>query len=78
MLKNIAENTKTLENTKENILELERSGYSISPVSKCNGKGKVIRYNSIRGVYWFSSSRSAHMADCYFTRQRTETLYYFG
>jgi len=55
-----------IDNTKENIEELENKGYVKSPVSKPYGTNKILRYDRKRGVYWFCSNR------CYYP-QDTET-----
>ena len=47
----------TLENTKENIIDLESKGFTKSSVSKSNSINKVLRYDVKRKVYWFSSKR---------------------
>jgi hypothetical protein len=62
--------TNTLNYSQENINELEAKGYRKSSISKPYSNGKVLRYSPKRGVYWFSSRRSAHNSDCFFTRQR--------
>jgi len=65
---------ETLEYSDENIKELEDLGYTKSAVSKPYSLNKVIRYSPTRGVYWFSSSRAAHMSDCHYTRQKVVQL----
>ena len=65
---------KTLDNTDKNIKDLESQGYVKSSVSKPFNYNKVLRYDTKRMVYWFSSSTAAHMSDCFFTRQNVGTI----
>lgn len=71
---NVAEYTKTLDYLEENLKKLHKKGYIKSSVSKPYSKGKVIRYNYHKKVYWFSDRTAAHMSDCYFTQKNTRTL----
>ena len=64
----------SLRYSEENIKELEKDGYKKSSVCKPYSYGKVIRYDTERKVYWFSTSLSAYVSDCYFTQKNTKTL----
>lgn len=65
---------KTLKCTQPNIDKLERQGYTKSPVCKPYSANKVLRYDPKRMVYWFSTSVTAHLCDCEFTRQNVGTI----
>lgn len=66
--------TKTLENTKENINNLESMGYTKSSVSKPFNPISVLRYDTERMVYWFSGRKSVFISDCYFNQRNIVTL----
>lgn len=53
----------TLDNTKSNILLLKKRGYNKSSVSKPYGVTKILRYDTIRKVYWFSNNRHWYPQD---------------
>lgn len=66
---------KTLKYSQENIDKLISEGYKKSPVCKPYSTDKVLRYDPKRMVYWYSTSKAAHMSDCEYTRQNTGTLF---
>lgn len=65
---------KTLENTPDNIAEIERLGYVKSSVSKPNGLNKVLRYSVKRGVYWFTNKWVARKIEAEMNRSQVGTL----
>ena len=63
-----------LDNTPENITELEKLGYTKSPVSKPDGMNKALCYSVRRGVYWFTDKWVARRIYAEINRRQVGTL----